>query len=191
MTQPANSSVFINKTKADFSGTALEVSGNVAFSKISYLSNITEKVATTTTISGSLTSVTCTLDYNNGSTFYIPTYPGISGGPTSALTYNVTNFPNLYDCSRSYVITTLIRPWANSNASIANLYAGSISYSTTSTASSTYFPIRFSTAPSSILPGSGTYVTSTTNNTLISQTIAYIYQPDCSYVISNLSYYNV
>jgi hypothetical protein len=25
---------------------------------------------------------------------------------------------------------------------------------------------------------------------LISQTFAYIYQPDCSYVISNLSYYN-
>ena len=140
-------------------------------------------------MSGALTAQICTLDYNQGSTFYIPTGTGITSGPTS-LTYQVTNFPNLYDCSRSYIITTLIRPWANANAAIANLYAGNISYSTTSTVSTRYFPIRFSSAPTSTLPGTGTYVTSSINNTLISQTIAYVYQPDCSYVISNLTYYN-
>ena len=186
MTQPTNASVLINKTNADFSGTALEVSGNVAFSKISYVSNITEKIVTIPALTGTLTSVTCNLDYNNGGTFYIPT-TGISSGPTS-IKYNVTNFPNLYDCSRSYVITTLIRPLFNA-ATLANLYAGNISYSTTSAPSSSYFPIRFSTAPSTVL-SSGTYVTASTNNTLITQTIAYVYQPDCSYVISNLSYYN-
>ena len=110
-----------------------------------------------------------------------------TSGPTSSMTYNVINFPSIVDISRSYMITTLIRPWAA--ASITNLYAGNISYSTTSTASSIFFPIRFSSAPSTIL-GSGTYVQTGINNTLISQTIAYIYQPDCSYVISNLSYYN-
>lgn len=95
----------------------------------------------------------------------------------------------MFDCSRSYIITTLIRPVYNTN--ITNLYAGNISYSTTSTPNTTtYFPVRFSSSPSSILL-SGSYVTSsTTTNTLISQTFAYIYQPDCSYVISNLSYYN-
>jgi hypothetical protein len=92
--------------------------------------------------------------------------------------YSVTNFPNLLDISRSYIITTLIKTSATFSS---NAYASSIIYNT-----GTNYTIKFSTTPSTVLNTASTNIGS-----IISQTIYYIYQgSDSSFVFSNLSLYN-
>ena len=77
-------------------GNILNVNGNVVFSNISYQNEITEKMVVVSSITGGNIS----LDYNQSAIIYLTNSSNI--GNTNLL---VSNFPNVADFSRSYIMT--------------------------------------------------------------------------------------
>jgi hypothetical protein len=155
--------------------------------KISYLSNITERITYPSSYTGGSNSTPYqyTLDFSGGSVFYIPSNTRLFD---VCMNYNVINFPSLNDTTCTYTITTLIK--GSSTITNANLYAGYISYSNTNIPSTKLIPIRFSTPLTNVFNTNASQIGGSISGNLVSQTIAYICQTDASFVFSNLSIFN-
>jgi hypothetical protein len=191
---------------------ALDVSGNVAFSRdasfngnifvnrTSYLSNITERVRQITAVNTTDPAVapsatrpfTFILDYSGSSVFYIAdSIRNTTYQFDVCMVLQVINFPSLTDNTRNYAVTVLSK---GSTAAItnANVYAGLISYSTTSTPNAGFIPVRFSAPLTNIFTSSASAATTgTIRGNLITQTISYLYQAaDSSFAFSNISIFN-
>jgi hypothetical protein len=89
------------------------------------------------------------------------------------MTFNIQNLPSVTDTSRSILVTAIYK-----GNSIASYYGNKVSVNTGTTAAnaSTFVP-RFVSAPV------------TNSNSLVTQTIAYLYFSDASYVLSNVNAY--
>lgn len=140
----------------------LDVSGSMNISKTSFVTNISEKI-----ISVTGTSNAYTLDYSNGSIFYLST------APTAAMTINIRNVPSITDNTRSYVLSIIY------NGTAANYYATSVNVSTNASAGTTYTP-KFTSTPS---------ITAITSAQLVIQQIIYVYLGTTGYVVSNVNGY--
>ena len=171
--------VAIGKTDSNTyaTNTALDVSGsinvtsdasfnaNINVNKISFLSNVAEKIVTTTIG----TDASCNLDYSQGSIFYLG-----STAPSSNMRFNITNLPNTKDLSRSYLVTTIYK-------GNGTYHGNTVTVSTTSSTlnAPTYTPV-FPSAPSSVI----------VTGKLVTQTVGYLYFADASYVVSNTTCYS-
>ena len=162
--------------------------GNIFVNKTSYLSNITERVTritTSTTTASTTVPYTFTLDYSGSSVFYISNARTVD----VCMNLQVINFPSLTDNNRNYAVTVLSK--APSGITNANLYAGIISYSTTTTPNAGSIPVRFSAPLSNIFTSSATAVGGSITGNLVTQTISYLYQAaDSSFAFSNISIFN-
>ena len=147
----------------------LDISGNVKVSNVSYLSNITEKINTATVGA----DLSCNLDFSKGSVFYLGTIL------SSNIRFNIQNIPSITDLSRSYVVTAMYK--GNSVSTSNNFYGNVVSVNTGITPSSAVvFTPNFGVTPT----------TYSSKNGLITQTMAYLYFTDSSYVISNITNYS-
>ena len=148
----------------------LDISGNLSVSKVSYLSNITEKI----NVASVDLDLSCNLDFSQGSVFYLGTVL------SNNIRFNIQNIPNVKDLSRSYVVTAMYK--GNNVSSSNNYYGNVVSVNTgTNPANATVFTPKFGVTPT----------TYSTNNALVTQTMAYLYFADSSYVISNVTNYSI
>ena len=153
---------------------ALDVSGNMNVTqdssfnsnlfvnKISYLSNISERIVTTSIG----TDLSCNLDFSQGSVFYLG-----ATAPTGNMRFNITNLPSITDNTKSYVITAIYKGTAG------GFYGNIVSVRPVGGLTSAVFTPNFASTPS-IATGK-----------LVSQTIGYLYFPDASYALSNVTCY--
>jgi hypothetical protein len=134
---------------------------NLYVNKISYLSNISERIVTTSIGADS----SCNLDFSQGSVFYLG-----SIAPTQNMRFNIINLPSLTDLTKTYVISAIYK--GNSN-----YYGNLISIKPIGGTTFVNFVPNFPSTPS------------ITTGKLVTQTIGYLYFTDASYVISNVTCY--
>ena len=147
----------------------LDISGNLSVSNVSYLSNITEKI----NVASVGADLSCNLDFSKGSVFYLGTIL------SNNIRFNIQNIPSITDLSRSYIVTAMYK--GNSVSSSNNFYGNVVSVNTgTNPANAAVFTPNFGVTPT----------TYSTKNALITQTMAYLYFADASYVISNVTNYS-
>jgi hypothetical protein len=93
--------------------------------------------------------------------------------------FNIQNIPSIKDLSRSYIVTAMYK--GNSTSSSNNFYGNVVSVNTgTNAANAAVFTPNFGVTPT----------TYSARNGLITQTMAYLYFADSSYVISNVTNYS-
>jgi len=113
------------------------------------------------------------LDFSKGSVFYLGTIL------SNNIRFNIQNLPSITDLSRSYVVTAIYK--GNSVSSSNNYYGNVVSVNTgTNSTNAAVFTPNFGVTPT----------TYSTKNALITQTMAYLYFADASYVISNVTNYS-
>lgn len=157
------SNIGINNVNPAF---PLDISGNVNFSKIAYVTNIGEYINTITAVSTN----TYNINYENGSMFYLST------PPTSTMTINVFNLPSLTDTTHSYIINLIYK------GTNANYYVNQANVTNTSTpgaGDSTITPNFLQTV----------YISSISSSNLIIQTIVYFYLGGSAYIVSSVNGY--
>lgn len=156
------SNIGINNTNP---GYLLDISGNVNFSKITYVTNMCEFINTITAVSTN----TYNVNYANGSMFFLST------APTSTMRVNIFNLPSLTDTTRSYIINLIYK------GTSANNYVNLVNVTNTSTPG----------AGASITPKflQTIYISSITSANLIIQTIVYFYLGGNSYIVSSVNGY--
>jgi hypothetical protein len=131
-----SANVFIGKTTGS---QTLDVSGSMAVSQISYVSNISEKVVSPVLNSGTTTNL-YNLNYSQGSIFYLQQPTDASG----TITCNLLNLPSLTNPFQTYVVSTIVRGTSGPNCYCANVY---VTTQSTATGGFYYTP-KFNSTPS-------------------------------------------
>ena len=141
----------------------LDVSGSLNVTNTSFVTNISEKIITT---SGS--SNVYALDYSKGSVFYLST------APTGEMTFQIYNMPSVTDSTRSYIVSVIYKGTSTNN------YATTVNVSTTTAGAGSNYTPKFTATPS---------IGSISSSNLVFQQVIYVYLGSTGYVVSNVNGY--